>query len=212
MAETKALAGGAAATAAAGAAHVAITHFLWLDWSRIAIAQVAEVRRARESILEIRKAGGNWSEALSAEHSASLVAISACAHALDGLYGELKPLMTMPTLAKKASRHDYIRAAFGSAFKGTNADRSYWKTEFTWLHDLRDAAVHPVAKSRPSVRHPVHGGGSVEGARYCLESCERALTLLIDTLRRLASPEQAKTAAVKQYGEEMSGALESIMR
>jgi hypothetical protein len=211
MAEVRAVAGAAVGALTAHASGIEITHYLWLDWGRIAQAQLLVVRAARAKVLAVRDAGGNWAKEMEAEHTGSLVTISACAHTLDGLYGELKPLVNMPSLSANASRHDHIRAVLEAAFKVKNTDRNYWKADFTWLHDLRDAAVHPVARSRPSVPHPIDGNGSYEAARYCLESCERAMVLVKDVLRRLASANEAKTAGVRNYGTRMDGFLRELL-
>ncbi len=98
-----------------------------------------------------------------------------------------------------------------AAFKISNGDGKRWKEEFTWLHDLRDAAVHPMVKARPSEPHPTQTNSSYEVARYCLENCERAMALLLDVLRRMDDPTAARTAEVRRLLETTAGSVRELL-
>jgi hypothetical protein len=136
---------------------------------------------------------------MEAEFSASLVTVSAASHALDGLYGGLRDLVQLDQLAPDAPRGTPTSAALKAAFRLRNEQSRTWKEEFTWLFDIRDSAVHPKVVTTPAVEHPIEGFGSEEAARYCVESAERAMRLLLDVLRFLASPEKARTEPVRSY-------------
>jgi hypothetical protein len=85
-----------------------------------------------------------------------------------------------------------------AAFRLRNEQTRAWKEEFTWLFDIRDAAVYHSVVSRIA-QHPIDGFGSTEAATYCVESVERAMHLLVDVLRLLGSPDHARTPAVRTY-------------
>jgi hypothetical protein len=147
----------------------------------------------------VKDVGGNWAEVMEGEYSDSLVTISASAHALDAAYGALQPVVTMPQLGDDAARHDHIRSALAAGFRLGNDVGRRWKKDFTWLFDLRDAAVHHREVARPTVPHPIEGNGSHEAARYCLETSERAVACTLDVLGVMASPDLARNADVRKY-------------
>jgi hypothetical protein len=178
---------------------VEITHHLWINWTRIAAKHLQAARDSRERVVATKAAGGNWAEVMEDEYSDSLVTISAAAHALDAAYGALKPLVTMPQLGDRAARHDHIRSALAAGYRLDNDLCRRWRKDFVWLFDLRDAAVHHREVSRPTVPHPIEGYGSHEAARYCLESCERAVACTLDVLGVMASPDLARNADVRKY-------------
>ena len=63
----------------------------WLTWDAIAIEHEHEAYEARQAQLESAGEQPQFGEALAREMKASLIAVSAAAHALDALYGEVKP-------------------------------------------------------------------------------------------------------------------------
>jgi hypothetical protein len=145
------------------------------------------------------------------EYYDSLVTISAAAHALDAAYGALKPLVVMPQLAADAARHDHIRSALCAGYRLGNDVGRRWRKDFSWLFDLRDAAVHHREVSRPTVPHPIEGHGSHEAARYCLESSERAVAIALDVLGVMASPEMARNEDVRKYGLGMVPTVQRLL-
>jgi len=49
------------------------------------------------------------------------------------------------------------------------------------------------------VPHPIEGHGSYEASRYCLETSERAIALVLDVLKVMASSDRARNEAVRKY-------------
>lgn len=190
---------------------VEITHHIWLEWGRIAAARLHDARDARRKVLERHAAGENWAEQMEVEYAAALVGIAACAHALDGLCGALKDRVALAPRKPGESRHGRIRSAISLGFTLSNADSAAWKKDFTWLYELRDAAVHPEEKSRPTVPHPVAGHGSYEASRYCLESVERAWSILISVLAVIGAPGRAKNPDVGRYATDMRPAILTLL-
>jgi hypothetical protein len=124
------------------------------------------------------------------ELPAAMIAIAASAHAIDGLYGSVKPLINPPP--SKAARHRQILETLKLGFNvGAHANR--WLPEVDWLFGLRDSIVHhaeifqPVVVTRTTERTVVVGG--VESFDLTAESARRAASLARDVIETcLANP------------------------
>jgi len=192
-------------------ATIEMRHHLWITWTRIARKEVKQARAARQKVLEAKANGENWAAEMEPEYMAALVAVSACAHALDSIYGALKPLVSAIQVPKNASRHKHIRSVLAAAFTLGNPIEKHWKTEFTWLFDLRDGAVHYKEESLPTVPHPIAGHGSRAAAAYCMETADRALDLLLEVLTVLGKPDRARNDQVRSYSEDMSRIINDML-
>lgn len=107
--------GGSAVVNRTGAGRSAAQMPLWLYWAQIARQQAEEARRAVHSdeyfdALNARLAGRDVPvpdepdrEGM-AELKAAMVAIGASAHAIDGFYGSVKPLVLPPPSRAKRAR------------------------------------------------------------------------------------------------------------
>jgi hypothetical protein len=117
------------------------TTILWVDWLANARLHAQEARAhadARDRQGELR---------------AAMVAVTASAFALDGMYGAVKRALNEPTPTGGA-RHEQIRALLKSAFRlGPKGDA--WRDDFAWLfRDLRRPGVHHGEKPHETVPHP----------------------------------------------------------
>jgi hypothetical protein len=67
---------------------------------------------------------------------------------------------------------------------------SAWDTEFAWLFELRDAALHHSSSAAPTVPHPVLPTNvSLEVRAYSVEAADRGVRLMLDVFNTcLASP------------------------
>jgi hypothetical protein len=92
-----------------------ITH-LWIIWMEIAIDQTRVARGVRAEMERLYRAGDSAtaSDLLSQEFRASLVAVTASAHALDALYGSTVIPLQFQKLAQ--NRRGNIREAFKRVF------------------------------------------------------------------------------------------------
>jgi hypothetical protein len=61
-----------------------------------------------------------------------------------------------------------------------------WSSDFKWLFDLRDAALHHGPEFRESVPHPLGVNVTREYVDYSVESAERAVELMLDVLSTCA--------------------------
>jgi len=155
---------------------ITIRPHLWIWWAEIAIGQERLAREARHL-----ETGANVSEQLRDETRASLIAIAASAHALDGLYGVARDFFPrLDTGRRWSTVLETFKAAFyvrGSAGGGA------WAREFEWLFDQRDAALHHTEETREPVPHP-SGLTSVGWANvaFSLEPAERAVDLMLEVV------------------------------
>jgi hypothetical protein len=132
---------------------------LWKLWLGIADRHAAFAAECRPSDAELdrtaavghQKEPGPYPEprkvAGADELEHSTVAIAAAAHALDGLYGAVKPFIKPPKFARTA-RHAQILETLKLGFRIGPFVKT-WTVEFAWLFDVRDAVVHHADEYRP---------------------------------------------------------------
>lgn len=149
---------------------------LWPRWTEIAFDHELDASDARA-----RAEHGN-------ELRASLIAVSASAHALDALYGIIKAQLKTAgaVVPRPDSRHSAVREALklGFRFRG---NPSRLDIEFEWLFDLRDSAVHYEENPGEPQPHPSGGRTGAAGAGFRLEDARRAVDLVVEILGICAS-------------------------
>jgi hypothetical protein len=161
-----------------GTVTILMSSNLWIWWAEIAIDNEASALEARARAVAIGSSSDEFGQAFAAEARASMVAVSASAHALDALYGALQDRLPPSTAERRPSRIlETLRS--GVELRG-RAGGGRWATEFAWLFDLRDAAVHHEEQSRPSVAHPTGVNSSAENALYSLEAASRAVDFMLE--------------------------------
>jgi hypothetical protein len=129
-------------------AEASISTPLWVHWATIAVEHLPEAREARAD--ESRAFPGEpkgWGLAWDREFHAALIGTMAAAFALDAFCGTVKPYVPVPQDVAEAwqkartKRETRILETIKMGFAvGPHARR--WGTEFRWLLDLRDPAVH----------------------------------------------------------------------
>lgn len=162
---------------------------MWLYWAQIARAHadLAERSVTPEAAVDAFSASLAGMEAEAPrplpgqgteEMLAAMVSVAAAAHALDGLYGSVKPLLSLPPSRARRSRR--ILEALKAGFR-VGRQAPHWQAEVDWLFDTRDAAVHPAEVFRPLVvrrvtAHTVVYSG-IEVATYSAAAARRAADL-----------------------------------
>ena len=193
-----------------GAVSILITSNLWFSWMKVAIEHMQEARRARTAAAAPRIPSNEVSTWMSHEFQASLVAVSASAHALDGLYGSTVIPQTVRDMWKGrgTKRHGKIREALKQVFD-TGQVNTKWVADFDWLFDLRDAALHAEEKPWPPVPHPLGTNTARENVDYSIESAERAVDLAVSVLKWCVDhPRPDVTDAVAWAGANRASVLE----
>jgi hypothetical protein len=112
---------------------------MWACWLEVSVEHELQ---ARSDFMRFKE--DPESDAIVAELRSSLVAISAAAHSIESVYGEIKYLVPPPRRKKKRSRR--VADAFKEAFGG---QPTYWQrfgNELSWLFGLRDFACIRIRK------------------------------------------------------------------
>lgn len=129
----------------------------------------------------------------------SMVAISAAAHALDGLYGAVRVFVTPPPSKKRPPRHGRILETLKLGFR-IGPHVKAWTAEFEWLFDVRDAIVHhsddyrALRISRETERTVCLSAAIADDPQFDVNAvtARRAATLARDVVQAcVASPKRA---------------------
>jgi hypothetical protein len=150
-------------------ASVALHQIMWARWFEIAVLHELEARSAYQPLLVERDA-----LALVSEYRSALVAVTACAYTIEGLYADIKYLVR--PLKKKDNRHKALAHLFCSAF-GLDPSRNNQPFEgLQGLFERRDDAVHPYTESTQAVPHPAGFNTSIEHRAFNAVTSQRAST------------------------------------
>lgn len=162
--------------------------YLWVLWMEIALSQLYLAGRSRLGLEVAEAIGPRYIRHLDGELSASMISISASAHAIDGFYGSVGSYADFPPGLKskwrqnRTKRPAQILETLKLAFAvGRQAPR--WTRDLRWLFDLRDSAVHHKAEPGELVwdaqeRTKVPR----EHSLYNLENANRAAKLAIEVM------------------------------
>ena len=133
---------------------------VWLYWLQLAQSHAADATKAILSDamvdnLSLRLFGSDVesvdmppdSEGV-AEMKEAMEAISAAAHAIDGFYGVVKPLVNPPKSAAKRHRQILETLKLGFAI---GPYQNSWLGDLDWLFTTRDGIVHHAEDQRPLV-------------------------------------------------------------
>jgi hypothetical protein len=165
---------------------------LWTDWFAICREQTARARQHASA----------GTDEITLERRASLVAVAAAAHAIEGIYGAALAEGVAPVEAtpRRARVFETLKHAFNIGPR-----QHAWAPEFEWLWRVRDFAVHHDPELREPVPHPEQPTNiSVDSRDYSAHSAERALDLLEDVVKTcIASP----TAETADWAERAHNAL-----
>ncbi len=201
---------GVRAAATVGVSRSSGTHMA-IHWAQIAIVNAHGARRARHALADANRRASPLESALATELHASLIAISAAAHALDALFAELRPLVVTQEVQNgwkksRAKRRQQIRETFKHGFRISGAQ---WGTDFDWLLDLRTDALYPgIAPGDPRARsHPLGIGAAPELCEFTCEQAERAARLIVDVYRTCTA---YPWPASEEWAQEMRPMVEKL--
>jgi hypothetical protein len=167
-------------------ASIAMGTHMWIHWLEIGAERERAACEARTRSVGLGIEAAEFIDKISAELHASMVAISAAAHAIDALYGEIKPLVPVP--AARLSAWEQNRAPRYSRILETlkigcklGAKTNRWPAEFKALYQLRDPVVHHELKLLPPVPHPNRlTSVAQEVADYCVGNVAKSLDFAFD--------------------------------
>jgi hypothetical protein len=177
---------------------------LWILWSNIAVKHEAEASRARWRAKELKERGGWFGDHLNREFESVLVTVTACANALEALYGGL--LAQAPTLARPDNeKPDWrkIWRTLDACFTLSQDQQATWPNRFKYLFETkRNTIVHFKEPSRPLAPHPLGITTSPEYAEYALEEANKSIDLLLEVLTTCASS-QSRSPDINTYREDI---------
>jgi hypothetical protein len=133
---------------------------IWLYWLQLAHTHAINASNAvppdelldnlsaRLAGLDVEPLEQGTNVEANAEMKESMEAISAAAHAIDGFYGAVKPLVNPPR--SNAKRHRQILETLKLGF-AIGQHQNSWLTDLDWLFETRDGIVHHGEEFRPTV-------------------------------------------------------------
>jgi hypothetical protein len=162
---------------------------LWLHWMRIAKSTAKQARRAAGTAPEAPAIGALLSADdeevghVNHEMYPAMVAITATAFALDGMYDQVRDFAHTPFKAG-VPRQRQILETLKVGFSIGKVSHA-WLPRFDWLFGLRDRAAHHDHQARPTVQHPSGWGNlPAEYSDYSAGNAEKALALFEDVLSK----------------------------
>ena len=196
------------ATAGGVSPSITIGTHLWMHWLQVSSERQRAATAARGESLRLGSGADGFGRALEIEMHASMVAIAGASHAIDALYGEIKPLVPISANllatwdANRTARHERI---FETLKRGCTLGTrtNTWPRRFRALYLLRDPVVHHEFGHQPTAPHP-NGLTEVsqEMADYCVENLNASLDLAFDViLTTLRSP---KASALVNWAKPMA--------
>lgn len=168
---------------------------MWARWVEVAVEHELEARQAFKELMSRAH-----SDPLLVEFRASLVALTAAAHTIEALYGDIKYLI--PIQPRQDKRHQQLRHSFRVAFGIPDALDQRFASELAWLFTRRDSAAHPYTESAPTEQHPAGINTGVENSYFNAITSGRAVDLAMDLLAVSQSPPKPHTRWIERWAEE----------
>jgi hypothetical protein len=174
---------------------VQMHQIMWARWIEVSVEHELEARRAYLDIVAKPE-----SDAILREFRASLVAVTAAAHTIEAVFGDIKYLI--PLQPRRDKRHQELRHGFRFAFGVSGAIDERLAGELKWLFTLRDSAAHPYTESEPPARHPAGINTGVEHSKFNAITSGRAIDVAMAVLELAASPPRPSGRWIERWAAE----------
>lgn len=174
---------------------IQMQQIMWARWLEVAVEHELEARRSFKELLS-----GAHSDPLLIEFRASLVAVTAAAHTVEALHGDIKYLI--PIERRRDKRHQQLRHAFRTAFGIPDALDQRLAGELAWLFKRRDSAAHPYTESAPTEQHPAGINTGAENSYTNAVTSGRAVDLAMDLLGVAEAPPKPHSRWIERWTEE----------
>ena len=181
---------------------------MWPYWADVALDHVVAAQSARRRLLAAVAAADETAKgiALGEECSASMVAISACAFAIDAFYAavaERAPVQTAVTKTwgiTRQARHARIHQTMQRAFRLTNATSKEIRSSLQQIFQLRDQSVHPSAAFSEPLVHPIlNVGVDPRFVMYRVENAHKVANVTLELVRHLVQRPRPAQAALGEW-------------
>jgi hypothetical protein len=173
---------------------VQMQQIMWARWIEVAVGHELEARQAFKELTSRAH-----SDPLLKEFRASLVAVTAAAHTIEALFGDMKYLI--PVQPRRNKRHKQLRHSFRVAFGIPGAEDQRLASELAWLFTRRDSASHPYTESAPTEQHPAGLNTGVENSHFNAITSGRAVDLAMDLLAVSAVPPKPHNRWIERWAE-----------
>jgi len=184
---------------------ISMHQIMWARWIEVAVEHELDARRAYREIVAKPDSDG-----LLREFRASLVAITAAAHTIEALFGDIKYLV--PRQPRRDKRHNQLRHAFLGAFGLSSTQDTSLAGELSWLLTLRDSAVHPYTESVAPQQHPAGINTGAEHSQFNAVTSGRAVDIALMVVGLAASPPKPHSHWIERWSRERAAYHESIQR
>jgi hypothetical protein len=136
---------------------VQMHQIMWARWIEVAVEHELEARRAYLDI-----GAKPESDAILREFRASLVAVTAAAHTIEAVFGDIKYLI--PPQSRRDKRHQELRHGFRVAFGVSGATDEQLSEEFRWLcaSGFGRTPLHRIGAAGSAPRGNQHRGRAFE--------------------------------------------------
>jgi hypothetical protein len=183
---------------------VAFRQTMWLQWLEIAVENEMVARRCFQELIK-----NQFSDPLRCEFRASLVAVTASAHTVEAVFGEIKYLI--PPQLRSKNRHSELRRAFRIAFGIADPDDAKLADRLAWLLARRDSAVHPYTELVPTERHPAGINTGMEHALFNAVTSSHDVDTAMTVIQFAAAPPNPCNHWIARWGtERVSSALGTV--
>jgi len=175
---------------------------LVLHWADIAMDQERLVRDGRAELERGHEAGDYRPKA---EFHPALIAVAACAHSLDALYGEFAQLVGPVEASKRWAQ------IVGILELAVERDIEPWRPRLeTLFADLRNPAVHPKAEAKEALPRPVfEANAPAEYAIYTVDTVRESVDLLLEILSACV---EAPKPPVVTWANDTRALVDSLQR
>jgi hypothetical protein len=174
---------------------VAVRQTMWLHWLEIAVENEIVARRCFQELIENQS-----SDPLRCEFRASLVAVTASAHTVEAVFGEIKYLF--PPQPRSNNRHSELRQAFRIAFGIADPDDAKLADRLAWLLAYRGSAVHPYTELVPTERHPAGINSGMEHSLFNAVTSGHAVDTAMTVIQFAAAPPNPCNHWIARWGSE----------
>lgn len=170
---------------------VMMQQIMWTRWLEIAVEHERAAGAAFDLVMVTK--GGH---ALQDELHASLVALSAAAFAVEGLYEDVRYRVPFVDGGNESAR---LRRVFQAAFQLAPPEAGRLHNDLHWLFNLRDQAVHPYTEAEEPQPHPAGFRTGAELSRWSAGNAARAVDLTLGLLARAQSLPAEAPAWVRRW-------------
>ncbi|MEX2493007.1 MAG: hypothetical protein WD425_14745 [Nitrospirales bacterium] len=184
--------------------HVLMHQIMWARWLEVAVEQEIS------ALADFGRMRLGETKFITDEFRASLISLTAAAHTIEALYGDIKYLF--PSQQPKKKRHQTLSRAFGFAFGITEDELALLSFEMRWLFELRDMAAHPYTEAGFPSLHPLGFNTGSEHADFNALTSGRAVELAMRFLTTAAAAPKYYNHWIERWAKTREPYMNTVVR